>query len=93
MVLALASALAGCGMFGPKAQTVATDLATIDKPVLTRCTIDWPALPVPHVANVQLSGDELADLVLIWRAAEAELEERIAYERQLEAAARKCVED
>lgn len=80
-------ALAGCA----GAETVATDVQTVDKPLAVACEIEWPAAPTPHVANVQLTGDPKVDLVLIWRAAEAELEERIAYEDKLEAAAKKCI--
>lgn len=79
--------LAGCGT---QAHTVAVDVQTLDKPVSVGCTIVWPPKPVPHVANVQLTGNALVDLVLIERAKEAELEERIAYEKKLEAAAQAC---
>ncbi len=75
------------------AHTVATDVATLERPVAAPCRIAWPARPAPYVALVQLTGKPLVDLVLVWRAAEAELEERIAYEGQLEAAARACVEE
>jgi hypothetical protein len=44
------------------------------------------------VANVQLTGNPNVDAVLIERAKEAELEERIAYEALLEAAASACVQ-
>lgn len=70
---------------------VATDVQVIEKPVQVACEIEWPDKPTPHVALVQLSGDLMQDLVRIWRAAEAELEERIAYEAKLEAAAKACV--
>lgn len=82
--------LASCG--GGRATTVATDLVTTDKPVLSSCEIEWPAVPTPYVDNVQLTGIPEADALLVWRAAEAELEDRIRYEKLLEAAARKCVE-
>lgn len=72
-------------------QPVATDVKVLEKPVPIACTIEWPAKPTPHVANVQLTGRLLEDMVAIWRAAEAELEERIAYEQKLEAAMKKCV--
>jgi len=88
LILAAALLLAGCVTTG--AHTVAVDVQTIDRPVPVPCTITWPAKPVAHVDNVQLSGDNLADLVRLWRAAEAELEERIAYERLLEAAMQAC---
>lgn len=83
---ALAIALAGCA----GAETVATDVQVVDRPIAVPCEIKWPAAPVPHVANVQLTGRPEVDLVLIWRAAEAELEGRIAYEALLEAAAQAC---
>lgn len=83
----LAACLAGCAA----ATTVATDVRTIEKVVPVPCSIEWPEKPKAHVATVQLTGSPLADLLLIWRAAEAELEERIAYEKKLEAAARACV--
>lgn len=89
-VVVVALLLGGCITMG--ARTVAVDVQTVDKPVPVGCTIDWPKAPVPHLSNVQLTGDALKDLVLLWRAAEAELEGRIAYEKLLEAAARKCVE-
>lgn len=85
-IVAAVALLAGC-----PAATVATDVQIVDKPVPIACTITWPEKPRPHVALVQLTGNLLVDLVLIWRAAEAELEERIAYEAKLEAAAQKCV--
>jgi sterol desaturase/sphingolipid hydroxylase (fatty acid hydroxylase superfamily) len=88
--IALLAFLAGCA---PGAHTVATDLEVVERPVEKTCVVEWPAKPVPHVALVQLTGVVLVDLVLIWRAAEAELEERIAYEIKLEAAARRCLED
>lgn len=95
MRIAIATAalalLAGCGTTG--ATKVATDVQTLDKPVSVGCTIEWPKAPVNHVANVQLTGNDAVDLPLIWRAAEAELEERIAYELKLEAAARGCVKN
>ena len=80
--------LAGC----TSATKVVTDVRVVEKPVPVRCTIDWPARPVPHVALVQLTGDPMKDLVLIERAKEAELGERIAYEVKLDAAARACVD-
>lgn len=87
--LALAALLAGCAT--PAAQMVATDVQTIEKPVAVPCKFKWPDKPVPHVALVQLTGNPMVDLVLIWRAAEAELGERIAYETLFEAAAKACV--
>ena len=78
--------LAGCGT---TAQTVATDVQVVDRPVPVPCKIKLPEKPVPYVSQVQLTGTT-QDLVLIWRAAEAELESRIGYERELEAAARAC---
>lgn len=83
-VLLLASCAVG-------AQTVATDVQVVEKPVPVVCRLDWPPAPRPHVALVQLTGDPKKDLVLIERAKEAELEERIAYEGKLEAAARACL--
>jgi hypothetical protein len=82
--------LTGCSV---GAQTVATDVQVVEKPVPVACRIDWPPAPRAHVALVQLTGDPKKDLVLIERAKEAELEERIAYEGKLEAAARACVAD
>jgi hypothetical protein len=87
-VFALAG-LAGCVTTATK---VATDVQEVDKPVPIVCTIEWPTAPRAYVELVQLTGDKLKDLVLIERAKEAELEERIAYELKLEAAARKCVD-
>jgi hypothetical protein len=87
--IAMAAALlVGCS----GAQTVATDVETLERAVATRCRMEWPQKPKPYVELVQLTGAQLVDLVLVWRAAEAELEERIAYEIKLEAAARKCIE-
>lgn len=82
-------ALAGCA---PAAHTVATDVQIVEKPVPVPCRIEWPAKPTPHVALVQPSGNRAVDALLVWRAAEAELEERIAYEAKLEAAATRCME-
>lgn len=87
-VILIVAALAGCAT---GAHTVATDVQVIEKPVKVPCTIDWPQKPTAYVSLVQLSGDEQRDLPLLWRAAEAELEERIAYEAKLEAAALACV--
>ncbi len=81
--------LAGCVTTATK---VVTDVQVVEKPVLVPCKITWPAKPAAYVALVQLTGRPLDDLVIVWRAAEAELEARIAYEKQLEAAARACVE-
>lgn len=89
LICIAALALAGCG---PLAKLVATDVQTVDKPVATKCTIKWPARPTPHISNVQLTGDVYQDAVRIWRAMEAEMEERIAYQAKLEAAASACVE-
>lgn len=88
-VLLLASllALAGC-----ETAPVATDVQVVEKVVKVRCTIDWPKEPIPHVALVQLTGEALRDLVLVVRAMEAELEERLAYEKKLYAAAKACVD-
>lgn len=80
--------LTGC----ETATTVATDVKVVEKPVPVRCAIDWPAVPRPHVALVQLTGEVQKDLVLIERAKEAELEERIAYEAKLEAAVKACID-
>jgi predicted small secreted protein len=89
IVAALAALLAGCA---PTAKVVATDVQTLDKPVPAKCTIKWPAPPTLHVVNVQTTGNFYQDAILVWRAMEAEMEERIAYEAKLEAAARACVE-
>lgn len=80
--------IAGCAQ---QPHTVATDVVTVPKPVPIGCRIEWPAKPAPHVANAQLTGNRTLDALLVWRAAEAELEERRAYEKNLEAAARECV--
>jgi len=82
--------LAGCVTTG--AHTTAVDVRTIEKPVPVPCRIAMPKAPVPHVALVQLTGDAKRDMVLIARAMEAELGERIAYEIKFEAAALKCME-
>lgn len=88
--LAVACLAAGCGTL--ERRVVATDVQTVQKPVTTKCTIQWPPAPTPHLANVQLTGREEVDAVLVWRAMEAEMEERIAYEKKLEAAASACAE-
>lgn len=86
--LALTALLAsGCG---GGATLVATDVKVVDKPVAVPCKFDLPIKPVPYVPLVQLAGVPMVDLVTIWRAAEAELEARIAYELKLEAAAVAC---
>lgn len=79
-------------LFGCAGQptVVATDVQVLEKPIPVPCKFDLPVRPVPHVALVQLTGDRKVDLVAIERAKEAELEERIAYERLLEAAVAKC---
>lgn len=89
LILAAALALTGCATTG--AHTVAVDVQPLDKPVPVTCAIEWPPAPVPHVALVQLTGDDQVDLPRIWRAAEAELEELRAYRLRLDAAARACV--
>jgi hypothetical protein len=86
LFLAVLVTLAACS----SSPIVATDVQVVEKPIPVPCLIKWPEKPVPHVANVQLTGEPLLDLVLIWRAAEAELEERIAYELKLEAAMQAC---
>jgi len=91
ILLAIAAALLLSGCITTGGTKVATDVQTVDKPVSVGCKIDWPPLPVEYVANVQLTGNPAVDLVLVWRAAEAELEERIAYEKKLVAAAKACV--
>ncbi len=85
--IALIALLAGCA---GQATMVATDVKVVEKPVPVPCKFDLPPKPVPHVALVQLAGVPMVDLVPIWRAAEAELEERIAYELKLEAAVTGC---
>jgi hypothetical protein len=90
LALLAAVTLTGCTT-GP--HTVATEVVTVEKIVPVPCKIQWPAKPVPHVANLQLTGRILTDLVLIWRAAEAELEERRAYELKLEAAMKECAKE
>lgn len=87
--IAAAALLAGCVTTQTK---VVTDVQVVEKPVPVRCEIKWPARPAAYVDQVQLTGRPLEDLVRIWRAAEAELEERIAYEKKLEAAAKACVD-
>jgi outer membrane biogenesis lipoprotein LolB len=82
--------LAGCA--APAPHTVGVDVQVVEKIVPVPCRIALPAKPTPHVALVQLTGKPLEDLVRIWRAAEAELEERRAYEIKLEAAAQACDE-
>jgi hypothetical protein len=88
LALALVAALAGCAA---EPTLVATDVKVVEKPVPVPCKVEIPAPPMAHVALVQLSGVPMVDLVPIWRAAEAELEERIAYEIKLEAALKACV--
>lgn len=83
-------ALAGCAT-EPAAPVVVTEVVTVDRPVPVPCRIEWPARPTPHVALVPLTGNRHLDALLVWRAAEAELEERRAYEARLEAAARGCM--
>lgn len=90
LALALVLLAGGCSFTRPT--MVATDVKVVEKPVPVRCRIDWPVRPQPHVANVQLTGEPKVDAVLIERAKEAELEERIAYELKLEAAARGCLD-
>lgn len=90
LALTLMVLLAGCSMF--PARTVATDVQTIDRPLPVKCRIEWPVLPKPYVAMVQLTGNGYQDAILIWRALEAEIEERIAYQEKLEAAARVCLD-
>jgi len=88
ILIAAAALLAGCAA---QPTLVATDVKVIGKPVPVPCKIEMPARPVPHVSLVQLSGVPMVDLVPIWRAVEAELGERIAYEIKLEAALKACV--
>jgi len=84
--------LVGCGgMSG--ADIVAVKTVTVKVPVPVFCKIKWPLAPVPYVSLVQFSGVELADALAVYRAMEAELESRIAYEGLLEAAARACVKE
>jgi hypothetical protein len=90
VLVALVLLTAACS--SPGAHTVATDLEVLERPVEVRCRLTWPARPTPHVELVQLTGGAV-DLVLLWRAAEAELEERRGYEALLEAAARRCLDD
>lgn len=79
--------LAGCAA---QPTIVATDVKVVEKPVPVPCKVEIPAKPVAYVALVQLAGVPVVDLVPIWRAAEAELEARIAYEIKLEAALKAC---
>ena len=89
----LLAAICLAGLTGCTSATkVVTDVRVVEKPVPVRCSIDWPKAPIPHVALVQTTGDALKDLLLIARAMEAELGERIAYEVKLDAAARACVD-
>jgi hypothetical protein len=88
--LAALAAAAGCASPGP--HTVATDVQMLERPVPVYCRIQWPDRPTAHVELVQLTGRPLEDLLRIWRAAEAELEERRAYGLRLEAAVAACME-
>ena len=91
-ILLLAPMLLLAGCFTTGARTVATDVQALDKPIPVRCKVEWPKPPTPYVAQVQLAGDPMKDMVAIYRAMEAELEDRIAYEPKLEAALQGCVD-
>ena len=91
-IVAVAAAVFLQGCIATGAQKVAVDVRPVDKPMPVPCRTEWPDRPTPYVSQVQLTGDPQRDLPPLWRAAEAELEERIAYEKKLEAAARKCVD-
>lgn len=78
-------ALAGCAD-----QPVAVDPVVVEIPVPVPCEAPAVTEPVWALDTVQLSGDRKADLVLIWRAAEAELEQRRAYVLVLKAAVEAC---
>lgn len=88
--LALCALLAGC--VTPGGTKFAVDVQTVEKIVAVPCKIEWPAPPREYVAQVQLSGSPAVDALLVSRAAEAELESRIAYEGKLVAAMIKCAE-
>lgn len=73
-------------------QSYPPEVVVVEKPVPVPCRIQQPKRATPRVALVQLTGNRHVDALIVWRAAEAELEERIAYEGQLEAAIAACIE-
>jgi hypothetical protein len=83
LVVLLILALQGCA-------TRPTDVQMVPVPVLERCKAERVERPTWAVDSVQLTANPRLDLVLIERAKEAELEQRIAYESKLEAAVDKC---
>jgi hypothetical protein len=83
LIVLLVLALQGCA-------TPPTDVQTVPVPVVERCKADRVERPTWAVDGVQLTANPKLDLVLIERAKEAELEQRIAYESKLEAAVDKC---
>jgi len=88
LVLVAAIALGGCETLR---EFVAVDVRTVDKPYPVPCRVAMPPAPPAHVALVQLTGDDAVDQVLIWRAAEAELEAYRAWRLKVEAAVLACM--
>jgi len=71
-------------------ERVVVDPKVIEVPVPVACTVKLPPKPQTYVDKVVLTGDKRQDAVAVFRAMEAELEARIAYEIKLYAVALKC---
>jgi len=84
LIALLILATSGC------ASKVVTETVVVEKPVPVLCEAPDVLEPVWALDTVQLTGDAAVDLVLLWRAAEAEIEQRIAYELALRAALQVC---
>jgi len=81
LTLVLVLGTAACAPFNPE---------VIKVPVPVPCVFTLPAKPVPYVEQVALTGHPETDALAVFRAMEAELEARRAYEVELEAAVQAC---
>ena len=80
--------MAGCATLDDPVGVITHQIVT--KKVSEPCRFPATAPPTEYVQDVQLTGNLATDALLIFRAMESELEERIAYEDVLEASLLAC---
>ena len=86
--LILVFSIAGCATLDDPIGVITHQIET--KLVSTACRFPTTPTPREYVQEVQLTGNLATDALLIFRAMESELEERIAYEEVLEASLLAC---
>jgi hypothetical protein len=83
LVVLIVLALPGCA-------SAPVDVQPVQVPLVEKCEAPAVLKPTWALDTVQLTGNRDLDMVLIYRAMEAEIEQRIGYELALEAAVRIC---